>query len=101
MPVACRFLVGSKSAHDLLHEADIDPASLDAESIAAVLMSNPKLVNDWLRWSEDQRCTPSYFFTEEKNKYIVGRIPGNERVMFTDRISACADFILKQVRQLW
>lgn len=95
------FIAGGKSAHELVHEAGIDPASLNVESVAAVLASTPSLIDDWLRWSEDQRCTPSHFFTEEKNQFVVGRFPGNERVTYTDRIFACADFIVKQVNQIW
>src|SRR5688572_26632310 len=95
------FRLGSKSAHQLLHDSGIEAASLSAASVISVLRSNPCLVDDWLRWSDDQRCTPSYYFLEEQGAYVVGRIPGKERAVFKDRITACADFIIKQARQIW
>lgn len=95
------FRMGNISTHDLLHAIGIEPSSIDLNTVRAVLRSNPELINDWLRWSEDQRSTPGYYLLKENNKYIVGRIPGNEQKVFTDKIEACTDFIVKQVHQVW
>jgi hypothetical protein len=88
---------GSKSAHQLVHEAGIERSSLSAASVASVLRSNPTLVDEWLRWSEDQRSTSGYYFLEEQGQYVVGRHPGGEFAAFDDRIAACAEFIVKWV----
>ena len=91
------FRKGSKSFHELVHDTGIERRALTAASVTSVLLSNPDLVEDWLSWSEDQRSTPSYYFLEEKGKYAVGCYPGEEIVEFSDSITACADFIVKQV----
>lgn len=91
---------GGRSAHQLVHEAGIDPQALSVASIAVVLAANPWLVDEWLRWSADQRATPADYFIGEQGHYVVGRAPGDERVVFTDRIAACAEFILRQVRAI-
>ena len=94
------FRKGNKSFHELVHDTGIERRMLTAESVASALLSNPELVDDWLRWSEDQRSTPSHYFLEEKDKYVVGVYPGEESVEFSDRIAACADFIIKQVSSI-
>ncbi len=52
-------------------------------------------------WSEDQRCTPAYYFTEQDGKYVVGRYPGDEWDEFDDRFTACANFIVKAANLIW
>jgi hypothetical protein len=99
--VPAEFRLGGKSARQLVRASGVEPASLSADSVISVLRANPHLVEDWLRWSEDQRCTPSYYFLEERGTYVVGLVPGKERTVFSDRITACADFIIKQARQIW
>lgn len=89
---------GGRSAHRLIREVGIDPQALSVTSIAAVLAANPSLVDEWLHWSADQRGTPADYFIEEQGHYVVGRAPGDERSVFTDRIAACSEFILRMVR---
>lgn len=94
------FRKGNKSFHRLVHDTGIERQVLTETSVASALLSNPELVDDWLGWSEDQRSSPSYYFLEEKGKYVVGGYPGEEFVEFSDRIAACADFIVKQVKSV-
>ena len=94
------FRRGDKSAFQLASEVQIDTQSLDAAAIAKVLIAHPDLIDDWFRWSEDQRSSPAYYLVEERGTFVVGRFPGQERMVFSDRIAACADFVLKYVRQL-
>lgn len=93
------FRQAEKSAGELADASGIEPDALSTASVAAVLRSNPALVDDWLGWSQDQRSTPGYYFLEEDGKYVVGRCPGTGRVTFDDPFEACADFIVKWVRR--
>ena len=95
-----RFRGGQKSPRVLIKESGIDARKLSADALVAVLKSRPELVLEWLRWSEDKRSSPSYYFTAEGSRYVVGHYPGDERVEFDDPVDACADFIVKEVRQL-
>jgi hypothetical protein len=52
-------------------------------------------------WSEDQRCTPAYYFVENGGDYVVVRLPEDDRVEFGDKFTACADFIVKAVNLIW
>ncbi len=93
-----RFRESGISAYKLVCETGINPDSLDVHSVSSVLSSEPELIDDWLGWSEDQRCSPAYYFIKEESRYVVGLYPGSERVEFSDRIAACADFIVKHLR---
>lgn len=95
------FRTGDQSAYDLVRKSGVAHRSLTVESLLPVLRSNPDLIDEWLMWSKDQRCTPAYYFIEEDEKYVVGRYPGDERVEFDDRLTACADFIIKAVNLIW
>ena len=92
---------GNQSAYDLVRSSGIEFRTLTAAEVLPVLRSNPSLVNDWAMWSEDQRSTPAYYFLEEDGRYVVGRLPEEDRVEFDDRFSACADFIVKAVNLIW
>ena len=95
------FRGGDQSAYDLVRNSGAAHRCLTAEALLPVLQSNPDLVDAWLMWSEDQRCTPAYYFIEEGEKYVVGRYPGKDRAEFDDRLTACADFIVKAVNLIW
>jgi len=95
------FRSGDKSAYDLVRKSGIGFRSLTTVEVLPVLQSNPSLINEWMSWSEDQRCTPAYYFREDADGYIVGRLPEQEQVEFDDRFSACADFIVKAVNVIW
>jgi hypothetical protein len=95
------FRTGDRSAYDLVRASGIGQRTLTVESVLPVLKANPKLVEDWIAWSEDQRCTPAYGLHEENGQYVVGRYPDENRVVFDDRFAACADFIVKVVNLIW
>lgn len=95
------FRDGTKSPYELVHQTGIDLTSLDVDAIRALLAAAPELVTAWLHWSEDKRSSPGYYFTAEGDHYVVGRYPSGERLEFRDAITACADFIVKEVKSIW
>ena len=95
------FRSGEKSAIDLVRASGIGFRSLTTAEVLPVLQSNPMLIDEWISWSEDQRCTPAYYIQQEGDCYVVGRLPEGEQVEFDDRFRACADFIVKAVNLIW
>ena len=92
---------GEKSASELVRSSGIGFRTLATSEVLPVLQSNPALIDDWAMWSEDQRCTPAYYFQEQGDSYVVGRMPEQEQVEFDNRFVACADFIVKAVNLIW
>lgn len=95
------FRSGDQSTYDLVRASGIAYHSLTASEVLSVLESNPTLVDEWLSWSEDQRCTSAYYFMQKNDRYVVGRVPGQDQIEFDDRLAACADFIVKTVNLIW
>ena len=93
--------MGEKTAHQLLHDVEIEFQTLSVEPIEEFLRENPELITNWLQWSEDKRSSPGYYFREVKGVYVVGHYPEGVRLDFDDPISACADFIVKEVNSIW
>ena len=94
------FRGGDKSPRALVRDSGVDVRALSTDTVAAVLKSKPELVSEWLRWSEDKRSSPGYYFLDEGLHHIVGYYPGDERVEFDDPVAACADFVIKEIKSL-
>lgn len=82
----------------------------DQTTIAAIreaLLEQPDYVNDWIQYSEDQRCHPSWFFRQNGADYEVGFLSLEAHdvpvTKYSDRFEACATFIkhlIEMVRQI-
>ena len=95
------FRTGNKSVYDLLRDSRVERRSVSVASVLPILRLNPGLVDEWLMWSEDERSTPAYYFSEEGGKYMVGRLPDeSDSVEFDSRLDACADYIVKTIRMM-
>jgi hypothetical protein len=77
--------------------------------IEAYLRAHPELVESWLGYSQDQRCSPSWYLAEPgagldgKDGWRVGYFSLKKREterVFSDEFAACAFFIARQVEQL-
>lgn len=62
-------------------------------NIEEYLTENKHLVETWRRFSEDQRCIPTYYFIQNEEKWIVGYYPNGDELEFTESIKACAYYI--------
>ena len=71
------------------------PETLTRENIMNVLQRNPQLVHDWWLWSGDQRPPEGWCFDESTDhSYRVYCYPQGESIVLSDRIGACAQYIL-------
>jgi hypothetical protein len=81
-----------------LSEADVEP----------ILRRDPELVASWQRYSEDQRCSPSWYLMEPgyavgQNEWRVGHLDRAYRKRewsFDDQYKACAFFVVRFVERL-
>ncbi|MBI5032718.1 MAG: hypothetical protein HZB51_19515 [Chloroflexi bacterium] len=113
----CRLPVDFKtlrtfSVIDLVQRSGIinEPQALSYDSIIKYLRDHSELIEAWLIHSDDQRCSPSWYFyrgykTEEEGKWVVGFSPDTghfedgERLFFEDPFEACANFIIRYVNR--
>lgn len=92
-------LVGTKSLIQFAEEIGL-PAHHECVTSSAVesqLLAQPELIDDWLLWSADQRGSPAWYFCEDGEGYIVGYGPNGEEKRFTNRISACTQFVIHAI----
>ena len=75
------------------------PAALTIDAIKSALDEDPRLVDEWQQWSQDKR-TPGWFLTMENDPRVIGRLPEGDRLVFPDPVTACAEFILRELQTL-
>jgi hypothetical protein len=92
--------IGTISARQLVRKSRTDPTLITVEAVKAVLNADPKLIDEWLLWSEDKR-SPAWFWYDENGSYVVGHYPRGDRMVFPDATSACAEFIIRELRSIW
>ncbi len=94
--------VGTKSVIQLAEEIGL-PAHRECITSSAVeshLLAQPELVDDWLLWSADRRCSPAWYFCADGKEFVVGYCPNGEEKRFTDRIRACTQFVIHEIENI-
>ena len=100
---------GDVSFYTLLKESGYSEVhdQVTIEAIRKALLEHPENLNDWLLYSENQRCDPVWYFQQSGVDYEVGywsSKTGNlPPTKFSDRFEACATFIkhlIERVRQI-
>src|SRR5262249_55449466 len=69
-------------------------AEVTVDSVRAELAAEPALVRDWLSWSADKRTNAGWYLLEDGT---VGYHPDGPQLRFTDSITACAQFIVREL----
>jgi hypothetical protein len=77
-----------------------DPSSLTVDAVATHLREHPELIDAWLGYSQDKRCSGWFVRQSAVNTYEVGYVPGGERISMSDPARACAEFIVREVRSI-
>ncbi len=114
------FRGGACSSLDLIEASGYfgDPGSITIEAVMDVLRQDSTLVEDWELWSMDKRCD-GWSLQPENGEYIVantiseggrylddafthvgGKSIVQERLIFTDRVRACGEFVLREVQSI-
>jgi hypothetical protein len=92
---------GDISVVGLLEECDYPRrhAEVTVEALERHLCTHPELIDEWLRFSADQRSTHSWYFLAPSDPFgaregwAVGEFPGGPPHEFHDAVEACAFFI--------
>ena len=70
---------------------------VEERDIELRLKESPFLVLDWVRFSEDQRHTPTWYMAENNGKWKTGFVDRDGKISkekeFEDQFEACAHFI--------
>jgi hypothetical protein len=110
----CRLAVDhhrlGQSPVQLLKDSDYlkAPGRLSEADVEPILRRDPELVASWQRYSEDQRCSPSWYLMEPgyavgQNEWRVGHLDRAYRKRewsFDDQYKACAFFVVRFVERL-
>jgi hypothetical protein len=90
------------SLGDLIAETgyrELRPA-LTRDLVVGYLAAHPKLVLDWLRYSENKRTPGGWYLMRTGARWVVGRLGGSEQereLRFGSGPEACAEFILREL----
>jgi hypothetical protein len=112
----CRMPIAFKDRGDismvaLLRESGYDAVNsgISERDVEAHLRRNPDLVQTWVAFSEDQRCSPAWYLAKPgagldgKDGWRVGYHTSGQwspERLFPDEYEACAFFIMRIVQQL-
>jgi hypothetical protein len=76
---------------------------ISVEAIIEILKKKPQFISEWLLWSENQRSTPTTYFTKGDEWCFVGHSPESKdfkEINTKDEYFACASFVKLQVEQI-
>ena len=92
-----------RSLRDLVDEVgyrELRPM-LDRQDLTAYLAGHPRLVLDWLRYSQGKRTSGGWYLMHPSSSgWVVGRLAGAEaerEIRFGSGPEACAEFILREL----
>jgi len=77
------------------------PGSLTVDAVSRYLHEHPALIEAWLAYSEDKRTSSGWYITQRSDDtFEIGYHPKGERIVIAGRASACAEFIVREVRSI-
>jgi hypothetical protein len=100
---------GDVSMIDLIRESSYvkDWQTVKEQHIESYLRECPRLVEEWIQYSEDQRCSPAWYILrpsegKPNEGWIVGRHPTapQNACRFSNPFAACACFIKLEAEEL-
>ncbi len=95
------FREGAESAYKLTHKSRTSPEVITVDTVKAVLGTDPQLIDEWQRWSQDKWTSSGWYLENQGGSHVVGHIPRGDRLVFPDAASACAEFIVRELRDIW
>jgi hypothetical protein len=74
---------------------------IDEDKIAEYLKDDKSIVDDWIRYSENQRGTPSWYFDGQRVGYLDENGKSEKQSQFGDPLEGCALYIKKEMEELF
>jgi hypothetical protein len=92
-----------KSWRELLEEVEYGNMRkhIDVQLLAAHLIGNPHLLEQWFRYSEDKRTTGGWYLQARGDQAVVGRLDPPESEVIRPLATAVATYILRELDQMW
>lgn len=78
-------------------------SAIDVEKIKKHVAENPRLISDWMGYSENKRVSSGWYFSADSfdGPYVVGYFPAKDRSRkekkYSDGIEACAIYIMHEL----
>ncbi len=94
---------GNVSMIQLVLESGLikSPEVLTRRAVGDYLSNHAHLVEAWAMHSEDKRTSSGWYFVEKSDvSFEVGFHPGGPRLPFSDRVQACAEFIVREANAI-
>lgn len=94
---------GNVSMMQLLLESGFIESSevLTPRAVSDYLSQHEHLVEAWTMLSQDKRSSSGWYFKElSDGSYEVGYYPDGPRFSFSDRVQACAEFIVRECHSI-
>lgn len=77
------------------------PEALTPRAVSDYLRQHEHLVEAWTMLSEDKRTSSGWYFVERSDvSFEVGYYPDGPRISFSDRVQACAEFIVREANAI-
>ncbi len=95
--------VGTKSLLHLIDESGYtnDSAAVTESSISSLLRDQPEWCDAWIGYSQDRRTSSGWTIQERNGNFVVQYYPNGSNVLtFTDKPTACAAFVMRELASL-
>ena len=91
--------IQTKSIVQLAEEIDVSAHRhcINSSIVVKHLNAHPELIKDWLLYSADKRVSHGWYFKETGNDIVVGYFPDGREHRFSDRATACAEFVVHEI----
>jgi hypothetical protein len=77
------------------------PSELVAELVVRHLSEHPELIEAWFGYSEDKRTSSGWYLVQRSgDTFEIGYFPKGEQMLIKGRAQACAEFIVREVREI-
>ncbi len=73
---------------------------IDKDKIIGYLKKDKSIVDAWIRYSEDQRCTPSWYFNGQTVGYLNSSGKSEKEEHYDDPLMGCASYIKLMMEDL-
>ncbi len=100
------FLRGNLSPYELVRKSGYFKLhdKIQEAEIIELLKQYPKVIEDWLQWSDDKRCSSAWYFNKgDDNKYFVAHHPEGDKdqeIWTEDGFKACAGYIKREIESI-
>ena len=94
---------GDVSVLQLIRESGFEAqhVTVTVDALCKYLRDKPALIDAWFGYSEDKRTSSGWYILQRPNgQFEVAFFPKGESLITANRASACAEFVLREIRAI-